>query len=163
MAHDETTKTEVVGPFEYRFAASPKAVRLARQVLALWLREQPVAPDRVHDLLVACSELCANAMRHSETERVVLGARVEGDGVVLEVHDDGRGFTLSAFPDEPDLAAESGRGLHLVANLTDQLEVRCEDGLTVVRAYKGALLDLRDSDQGEGDLVREQPPAHAQP
>lgn len=162
MENDATSK-EVIGPFEYRFAASPKAVRLARQVLALWLREQPVAPDRVHDLLVACSELCANALRHGATDRVVLGAKVEGDGVLLEVHDDGRGFTLSAVNDDPDLSAESGRGLHLVAKLTDQLEVRCEDGLTVVRAYKGALLDLRDSDQSEGNLVREEPPAHAQP
>lgn len=158
-----TTASEVVGPFEYRFEASPKAVRLARQVLALWLREQPVAPDRVHDLLVACSELCANAMRHSECEQVVLGAKLEGDGVVLEVHDDGRGFTLSAAAGEPDLSAESGRGLHIVAKLTDHLDVRCESGATVVRVYKGDLLDLRESEQRERDLVGDQSAARSQP
>ena len=151
-----TSASEVIGPFEYRFEASPKAVRLARQVLALWLREQPVAPDRVHDLLVACSELCANALRHGGTERVTLGAKVEGDGVVMEVHDDGCGFTLSAHQGEPDLSAEGGRGLHLVANLADHLEVRCEEGVTVVRVYKGDVLDLRHSEQAERDLVGEQ-------
>ena len=153
---------EVIGPFEYRFEASPKSVRLARQVLALWLREQPVAPDRVHDLLVACSELCANAMKHGGSEQVVLGAKVEGDGVALEVHDDGRGFTLSAFSEDPDLTAESGRGLHLVANLTDRVEVRCEDGVTVVRTYTGEVLDIRRSDQSESHLVGEQPASSAQ-
>lgn len=161
-----TSREEVVGPFEYRFEASPKAVRLARQVLALWLREQPVDPDRVHDLLVACSELCGNALRHGGTERVMLGAKVEGDGVLLEVHDDGRGFTLSSHANEPDLNAEGGRGLHLVANLTDQLEVRCEEGLTVVRVFKGDVLDLRraqTSDDGQGNLVGEQAATSIQP
>ena len=158
-----TTASEVVGPFEYRFEASPKAVRLARQVLALWLREQPVAPDRVHDLLVACSELCANAMRHGQCERVMLGAKVEGDGVALEVHDDGRGFTLSAQAGMPDLDAESGRGLHIVEMLTDHLEVRCEEGATVVKVYKGDLLDLRESEESQRDVVGEQPATSAQP
>ena len=162
MAKQTSTTPEVLGPFEYRFEASPKTVRLARQVLALWLREQPVAPDRVHDLLVACSELCANAMKHGGAAQVVLGAKVEGDGVALEVHDDGRGFTLSAFSEDPDLTAESGRGLHLVANLTDRVEVRCEDGATVVRTYTGEVLDLRASTDGESHLVGEQPAADAQ-
>lgn len=159
MADTTGKGTEVIGPFEYRFAPSPKSVRLARQVLALWLDEQPIAPERAHDLLVACAELCANALKHGASDQVVLGAKVEGEGILLEVHDDGRGFTLSSARSQPDLEAESGRGLHLVKSLTDRVEVRCDRGATVVRAYKEGVLDLRGSGEDEGHLVREEPPA----
>jgi anti-sigma regulatory factor (Ser/Thr protein kinase) len=163
-------RTDILGPFEYRFAPSPKGARLARQVLDLWLREQPVADDRAHDISVAGSELVSNAITHGAEAEVTLGARVEGDGIMLEVHDDGRGFTVTASPfDEPDPEAESGRGLQIVASLTDHLEVRCEDGTTVVRAFAAAnLLDLTDramevSAERERHLVGEEPARSIEP
>lgn len=144
--------------FEYRFPASPQGARLARQVLALWLHEQPVSQDDAFDLLLACAELCSNAVQHgaSDADTVGLAARVEGGGVLLEVHDDGHGFTLSGRRTPPAATAEGGRGLQLVSEVTDAVEVRSDDGQTVVRCFKGDVLDGTDrSPQGERNLVRE--------
>jgi anti-sigma regulatory factor (Ser/Thr protein kinase) len=141
------------GPFEYRFAPSVSAIRLARQVLAGWLELQPGA-DRVavDDLVVVCSELVTNAVRHSRHDDAMVSVRaaVDDDGVVLEVEDPGPGF---AWPTDRVLADigvadEGGRGLLIAQALTDVLEVRAAQGAgTVVRCVKlGVLREDRHAD-----------------
>lgn len=124
---------------------TPAAIRLSRHVLASWLQLQPMVDvDGVDDLLVACSELVTNAVSHASGAdgSVSLRASVEGDGIRLEVEDDGVGFawnpTGTVLDVDPD--DEHGRGLFIVETLTDTLDVRVEADRTIVSAFKGGML-----------------------
>jgi anti-sigma regulatory factor (Ser/Thr protein kinase) len=85
-------------------------------------------------LAVLVTELVANAVRHaglsaSDAVRVRLTNRP--GGVRLAVHDGGEGFALSALDDRDQLVA-GGRGLAIVAALSDAWGVDCgSEGCTV--------------------------------
>lgn len=132
-----------LGPFSHRFRANEAVVPLARHLLADWLANQPVDAVDVEDLPLVVSELCTNAVRAARTE-VVLRAWAEGDALVIEVEDDG-GRPLPARkaglePEVPAIADEHGRGLYLAESLTDEMTTRVEDGRTIVRATRRAVL-----------------------
>ena len=138
-------ESEILGPFEYRFTPSRTFVRLARQVFGAWLERQPgVDVNGIDDLMLAVSELCTNAVIHASgaADSVALRAWIENDEVVLEVEDDGRGFDLHAGDRTavlPEIGQEHGRGLFIVAALTDALSVRVVDGHTVVTCRRQAM------------------------
>lgn len=145
MSPPTPPKDPAVGPFEHRFAPSLHAVRGARRALACWLEILPgVDVDGIDDLLIVCSELTTNAVRHSAdvSGSVAVRAFVDGDSVVLEVEDTGAGFTWPVAHGIEDVlvADENGRGLFIVEALTDRLEVVTDGGRTVVRCTKRALL-----------------------
>jgi len=139
----------LLGPFEYRFTANLAAVPLARHLLADWLAGQPLDPDATSDLLLAASELCANAVRFASGRQgsVSMRARTEGDAVVLEVEDDG-GRPISVLDGDdadvatPDPEAEAGRGLYLVQALTDDITTETDGALTIVRCVKRAVVPV---------------------
>jgi len=133
----------VLGPFSHRFHANEAVVPLARRLLADWLANQPVEAADVEDLPLVVSELCTNAVRAARSE-VVLRAWAEGDALVIEVEDDGgqplpqrpHGFE----PEVPSTGADHGRGIYLAESLTDEMTTRVEDGRTIVRATRRAVL-----------------------
>ena len=136
-----------LGPFAYRFSPIGANVPLVRHALADWLRHQGVEDRDVADLLIVASELCANAVSASSGSpgALELSARADdSDGaVVLEVVDDGPGFewpSEGGSLDTPDPTHDAGRGLFLVAALTDEVSVEHDDGHTRVIATKRAAL-----------------------
>ena len=137
------------GPFEYRFTPSFSNIRLARQVLAHWLEALPgVDRDALDDLLIVCSELVTNAVVHADdvdrsTSTIALRGETQGDSVVLEVEDRGRGFTWPVAHVMTDVldCEEHGRGLFIVEALTDRLGVvQRDDHGTVVRCVRFGVL-----------------------
>lgn len=66
------------------------------------------------------TELVSNAMRHGKTPMEV---RVECDGdfVRLQVSDSGRGF--ERLPAHPPLLGEGGRGLYIVSQYADRVQL----------------------------------------
>jgi anti-sigma regulatory factor (Ser/Thr protein kinase) len=146
------------GAFEYRFSPRVANIRLSRHVLANWLEMQPgVDPDAIDDLLVVCSELVTNAILHApgHPEHLCLRAETDGDAVVLEVEDRGRGFAWPVSHALSDVLAdeEHGRGLFIVEALTDRLGVlKTNDDRTIVRCVKFDV--LRHDAGGERDLSR---------
>ena len=64
-----------------------------------------------HNLFLAVREALNNVARHSEAKEATINLNVEGDGVIISVEDNGRGF---------DVAAAAGR--HGQANLKQRLE-----------------------------------------
>lgn len=132
-----------LGPFVHRFAPHEAVVPLARHLLVDWLEHQPIDPADVEDLPLIVSELCTNAVRAANTE-VVLRAWAERDALVIEVEDDGGRMPDRASPGlEPDVPAvdeEHGRGLYLAESLSDELTISVEDGRTVVRAVRRAVI-----------------------
>lgn len=138
-----------LGPFEYRFAPTLPSVRLARHVLANWVELLPgVAVDAIDDLLIACSELVTNAVRHAQcaSASVIVRGAVDRDRVVLEVEDGGDGFDWPVAHDIHDVVVhdENGRGLFIVEALTDEMQVLATEGRTIVRCVKHAVLRQRE-------------------
>ncbi|WP_251954786.1 chemotaxis protein CheB [Salinibacter ruber] len=74
-------------------------------------------------------EAVANAREHANPERITIGLREEGSGLVLSIRDDGRGW-------DGETPEEEGLGLHLMryrANLIGAtLRLTSDDGETVV-------------------------------
>jgi serine phosphatase RsbU (regulator of sigma subunit)/anti-sigma regulatory factor (Ser/Thr protein kinase) len=131
-----------LGAFEYRFSPSLATVPLARHLFGDWLEHLKLDEAERADLLLVASELCSNAVRHASGKPGALAVRAwaEADAVVVEVEDDGAGMELSHRAEDPDLEAETGRGLYVVRALTDDLSVRRIDERTIVRAVRRAVL-----------------------
>jgi anti-sigma regulatory factor (Ser/Thr protein kinase) len=131
-----------LGAFEYRFSPSLATVPLARHLLGDWLDHLSLDPSERDDVLLVASELCSNAVRHASGKPGALAMRAwaDGDALVVEVEDDGAGMELSHRLEDPDLEAETGRGIYVVRALTDDLTVRRADERTIVRAVRRAVL-----------------------
>lgn len=135
--------THTLPPFEYCFSPYSATVPLARNLLRDWLSRVPVDAPETDDLVLVASELCANAVRHASGSPggVALRARAEGDDIVIEVDDDGRGLdALTPFDEVPDPRQEAGRGLFLVQALTDEVTVERRAPGTRVTARKRAVI-----------------------
>ncbi|MFI1969859.1 ATP-binding protein [Streptomyces cinnamoneus] len=113
------------------------SVPLARRLLIGAMETAGVDPETSYDLAVALSEACANAVEHggdaSTGYRVT--ALIDGDTCRIEVTDSGPGFAdrprrprrhtaRTAYVKAPaSVHEEHGRGLFLIASLTDHVQV----------------------------------------
>ena len=93
-------------------AAVPAARRQVQTAIRTW--EVPVDPA---DVALLTSELVTNAVRHAAGPVVTLVITCSRSQVRVDVHD-----TSRALPEVADVPAdaETGRGLHLVATLSDE-------------------------------------------
>ncbi|MFF3848596.1 ATP-binding protein [Streptomyces sp. NPDC002328] len=118
------------------------SVPLARRLLLGTMETAGVDPDISYDLSVALSEACANAVEHggdtahggcSEAYRVT--AYLDGEKCRIEVADSGPGFTaerpasaLAPVPAHANADAEQGRGLYLIRELADHVQIGNKPG-----------------------------------
>jgi anti-sigma regulatory factor (Ser/Thr protein kinase) len=93
-----------------------------------------LAPDRVAELVVAANEAVANTIRHAHGDGAARMWREDGR-VVIEVAD--RGHITDPFVGRrlPDALQESGRGVWLMHQLCDLVELRSTGAGTVVRLH----------------------------
>ncbi|HVF06825.1 MAG TPA: SpoIIE family protein phosphatase [Frankiaceae bacterium] len=123
----------------WRLAPDSAAVPATRRALGRWLVDLDAPSD---DVLLAVSELLANAVRFARAE-VTLTATVTDDSVVVEVSDDGPGVADlgDRGRDMPSADFDSGRGLFLVRAVASDVtalstpegsSVRCVVPRTVV-------------------------------
>lgn len=92
--------------------------------------------DRAEALVLAVSELAANALRQRPT--ITLAAWPSRDTLLVEVTDDGDGgIDPLAGYGPPDVAGDRGRGLWLVRSLADDAAVRSGTGGSNVRVLFG--------------------------
>ncbi|UED85234.1 ATP-binding protein [Streptomyces profundus] len=110
------------------------SVPLARRLLLGAMETAGVDGDISHELSVALSEACANAVQHgggvSEVYRVT--ASIYGDMCRIEVTDCGPGFphgrqARPAAPESPELLP-GGRGLLLIEALADRVRFGNQPG-----------------------------------
>ena len=104
---------------ELTLAAEPESLAYMRRVLGRWLRVAGADDTETYEILVACGEACANAVAYAyqagEASSYVVEARRRDAAVELEVRDFGRWRA-------PRVGSE-GRGLTLISQLVDELEI----------------------------------------
>lgn len=99
----------------------PRLVGAARRFVRERLPELP--DDTVDALLLMTSELVTNAVIHARTA-IELGVTVTRASVLVTVHD----LDLVRTAQQPYSDRDGGRGLHLVAALSDEHAVERHDG-----------------------------------
>jgi anti-sigma regulatory factor (Ser/Thr protein kinase) len=90
-------------------------------------------PHRVRDLVIAISELAANTLAHTNGPGAVT-FWVADDEVVCQVHDEGQiSDPLAGRVRPAPYAPGGGRGLWLVHQVCDRVEIRSDHAGTTVR------------------------------
>ena len=120
------------GAVELGFCASDlKAVRrfADRHAQAAGLN-----PRRAGDSALALNELAANSIRHAGGEGVARAWRDNGE-LIFEVEDKGTIEDPLAGRRKPGVEQTSGRGLSIVSQVTDLLEIRSGGPGTVARIH----------------------------
>jgi anti-sigma regulatory factor (Ser/Thr protein kinase) len=90
-------------------------------------------PDRADDLVFAVNELAANVIRHGGRRGSLAAWRIEHDLVVCEVTDQGRIHDPLVGRAKPSPHEPNGRGLWLVHELCDLVQVRASEEGTRIR------------------------------
>jgi serine/threonine-protein kinase RsbW len=102
----------------------PSSIGEARHILAVLLSLTTAEEQASDHLAVLLTEACANVVRHGDTETTIdLHIAIESGTCVLEIGNRGRvpnGGRLPTRP--PDPAQTNGRGLALIAALSDSAQ-----------------------------------------
>ena len=118
---------------EMRFTAAELSA--LRQLLSAWALSQRLGSQPVEDLVLAVNELATNSVRYGGGHGTMLLWR-EQDTLLCEIRDRGYiedpliGRTRPA-PEDP-----SGRGIWLVHQLCDLVQISSSPGATAVRVHK---------------------------
>jgi serine/threonine-protein kinase RsbW len=106
-----------------------------RRTLRAYLARQDVAAGVAFQLVLAADEAFTNAVTHAGSSHVIrVSACVSEDRALVEVQDDGSGFSPAASASQPvpDVRRQSGRGVFLIERLMDEVSVDSgRDGTTV--------------------------------
>jgi anti-sigma regulatory factor (Ser/Thr protein kinase) len=116
---------------ELRYGAEP--LDAVHDFVRTHAAEAGLAARRVDDLDTAVHELAINSLRHAPGRQGVVAFWTDGDDVVCEVRDDGRIEDPLVGRVPPRLDQENGRGLWIVNQLCDLVQVRSSTAGTVVR------------------------------
>src|SRR5688500_3563884 len=111
-------------------------VGMMRNVTSTVMADMGVPQEANEDVQLAVTEACANAVRHSDVGEYIVRLDLGEERCEVEVVDLGVGFDPGPRASPPGTEFESGRGLHLMHELVDDLQfVRADDG-THVRLTK---------------------------
>ncbi|MFE1832795.1 ATP-binding protein [Streptomyces sviceus] len=117
------------------------SVPLARRLLLGTMETAGVDPDVSYDLSLALSEACANAVEHGgesgrrdSTAAYRVTAYLDGEKCRIEVTDSGPGFP-PVRPRPTPVEAESGRGLGLIQELADHVQIGNNPGRGAVVSF----------------------------
>jgi len=114
-----------------------------RRVLTSWASEQQLGAAPTEELVLAVNELATNSVRYGGGEGKLLLWR-EDDAVVCEIRDAGHIEDPLIGRSRPAPNQHTGRGLWLVHQLCDLVEIHSSPAGTAVRVHKRAVV------QGEG-------------
>ena len=113
--------------------AKAEYITLVRLALSGLSQSRPLSDETLHDLKLAVTEACSNSVRHAYRDGragfVEVVYELHPDRLVVEVRDDGEGFTVRER--EPTAAghlAEGGLGIAIIRELADELELGPGDG-----------------------------------
>lgn len=126
--------------FAYSLPEGVDGVVVLRDALRSLCARHLIAAPVVDEVVLATQEACNNALMHSDTAQgtIEIRASVVDSCICVEVKDRGRGLAPDDVDTErpPDPLEAHGRGLFIIHNLMDSLEIiPCQPG-TLVRMTK---------------------------
>ncbi|MER7568710.1 ATP-binding protein [Streptomyces sp. NPDC048523] len=128
------------------------SVPLARRLLLGTMETAGVDPDVSYDLSLALSEACANAVEHGgesglqdSTAAYRVTAYLDGEKCRIEVTDSGPGFSPVRSPRPTPMEAENGRGLCLIHELADHVQIGNKPGRGAVVSFDKILKWRKDA------------------
>jgi anti-sigma regulatory factor (Ser/Thr protein kinase) len=113
------------------------SLRRIRDLVDQTARLAGVSTTNVHNLVIAVSELAANAVRHGGGHGRIVIEQTD-DGVCVEVSDHGPGLPEHVSHELPPPDAVSGRGLWMVRNLCRDLHISSTARGVTVRLFMPA-------------------------
>jgi serine/threonine-protein kinase RsbW len=117
---------------DLQYPSEPRYVYEVRRLFQEFLRGAPVSADELEDLKIALSEACANAIAHGSPSgtrsHFSVRCRLTPDELVMEVADEGDGFSPRPGVPLPDDYSPSGRGIFLMQHFCDDVHVERRDG-----------------------------------
>jgi serine phosphatase RsbU (regulator of sigma subunit)/anti-sigma regulatory factor (Ser/Thr protein kinase) len=119
--------------FDLRVPADPSRLRAIRHSVARWLTASGVDERVVRDVVLACSEACANAVEHAygpSGGTVGIEGSLRDGAIAIHVRDEGSW--------RAPRQVHRGRGLSLIEATMDQVDVVRGDGGTEVRMRRRA-------------------------
>jgi len=133
MAHTDERKDASV---ELEFFAKAEHLSEVRKLVERLATKTRLGKHELDDLLTAVDEAAANAIRHGspkgERSLVRVVCHPLHAALVVEVRDQGTGFTVPQTSAMPSPEALGGRGLPLMEQLADELVIeRAADSTTV--------------------------------
>ncbi|HET6782087.1 MAG TPA: SpoIIE family protein phosphatase, partial [bacterium] len=134
--------------FALTIPAIPSSLPAIRHALRRWMADSGVETDDAYEVLVASCEACSNVIEHAyglSSGDVDVHATMVNDMIEVTVRDSGT-WT-------PPRGVHRGRGLHMIRELTDDVEIRHTEHGTIVRMRyrrRGSRNDVDRADQGGG-------------
>ncbi len=150
--------THRLAPPRLHLSLAPEPSRLlrARERIRDYLTLHCTDKTAVNDLVLAIEEAATNAIRHSGSDAdIEIRLAFRGANLHAAVRDKGRAFDVESFDPHrrPDPLLDHGRGLYIMARLSDEMKLGLDGGLEV-RLIKRAVLATRSSgDELDGSLV----------
>lgn len=108
--------------------AKPEYITLVRLALSGLSQLRPLSEETLGDLKLAVTEACSNSVRHAYRDgragAVQVIYELHPDRLVVEVLDEGEGFSVDERVPTPDRALiEGGLGIAIIRELADELEL----------------------------------------
>jgi serine/threonine-protein kinase RsbW len=113
--------------------AKAEYITLVRLALSGLSQSRQLTDETLGDLKLAVTEACSNSVRHayrdSREGSVEVVYELHPDRLVVEVSDDGEGFSVGdRDPLDAASLAEGGLGIAIIRELADELEMGPGDG-----------------------------------
>lgn len=106
-----------------------------RLYLSAWAVQQSLSIEESEELVLALNELATNSIRYGGGRGIMRVWR-DGETLLCEVRDDGQIDAPLVGRIRPRADARSGRGMWIVNQLSDLLQIRSSPAGTVVRIHK---------------------------
>jgi len=113
--------------------AKAEYISLVRLALSGLSQSRELPDETLGDLKLAVTEACSNSVRHAYGEgregSVEVVYELHPDRLVVEVSDDGAGFSeADRAPAEESGLNEGGLGIAIIRELADELQLGTKDG-----------------------------------
>lgn len=111
----------------YLFESRTGCLNDVRDICSSLCRDRCLTRVEARRCQLALVEAVTNAIIHAHKgdagKQIGVRVQVGGNGIVMEVKDDGRGFQLGSIP-EPKLDQIGGRGLFIIKRLMKKVEYK---------------------------------------
>jgi len=121
-------------PSEFAFGFGAATLRALRAFVSGHAARSGLGPARTADLLLAVQEVATNSLRHGGGQG---GLRIwqDADALVCEIHDQGHIDQPLVGREHPPVDQDGGRGMWLINQLCDLVQLRSFPTGTIVRLH----------------------------